>query len=256
MSILQVENLTIFVKQNQKLTPMVKNINFSIEEGECVGLVGESGSGKSLTAQTIACLDNYPFEGSIKLQGECFKLKSEKEKRRIRSKQIGMIFQDPQVCLNPTIRVGKQIQEVNSFSLTKKDVFTLLEQVGLSDSERCFMSYPHELSGGMCQRVMIAIALARRPKLLIADEPTAALDLTYQAQILNLMKDIQISSSHMSTLLITHDFGVVERMCKRVLVMYKGEIIENGWVEQIMHAPQHSYTKALLAARPKLRRKT
>lgn len=251
--LLQVEDLSVYVKQNQKLISVVKNISFHIGQKECVGIVGESGSGKSLTAQTIACLGNYPFKGRIKIDGECIEHKNEKEKRKIRSTQIGMIFQNPQTSLNPTMKVGEQIREVNSISLTKNDVINLMKQVGLSDTERCYHSYPHELSGGMCQRVMIAIALARKPKLLIADEPTTALDVTIQAQILDLIKDIQ-KSFHTSILLITHDFAVVERVCQRVLVMYAGEIVEAGTVEQILHHAQHPYTKSLLAARPQLRK--
>lgn len=249
--LLEVDNLTIFVKQSQKLIPVVKNISFQIGQGECVGIVGESGCGKSLTAQTIACLGNYPFEGSIKFQGESLQNKNDKEKRRIRTSQIGLIFQNPQTCLNPTMKIGEQIREVDLSSLTKSDVLNLLQQVGLADAERCYRSYPHELSGGMCQRVMIAIALARKPKLLIADEPTTALDVTIQAQILDLLKDIQ-NRMHTSTLIITHDFGVVECMCEHVLVMYAGEIVENGPVRQVLHSPQHPYTKALLASRPRL----
>lgn len=251
ISLLQVDGLSIFVPQDQKRTPIVKNISFQIEHGECVGIVGESGCGKSITAQTIACLGNYPYEGSIKLNGEDLQNKSEKEKRWLRATQIGMVFQNPQTCLNPTMKVGEQIREVNLSLLTKNDVLQLMEQVGLTEAERCYKSYPHELSGGMCQRVMIAIALARKPKLIIADEPTTALDATIQMQILNLMKEIQ-NSTQTSTLLITHDFGVVERLCTRVLVMYAGEIVENGLVDNVLRNPQHPYTQALLASRPKI----
>lgn len=250
-SLLEVNHLSIFVKQHQKLIRVVKNISFDIQQGECVGIVGESGCGKSLTAQTIACLNPYPFEGSVKLNGRGLQECNAKEKRDVCATQIGLIFQSPQSYLNPTLRVGEQIRENPSLSLTKSDVLNLMKQVGLSDVERCYDCYPHELSGGMCQRVMIAMALARKPKLLIADEPTTALDVTIQAQILDLLQDIQ-KSTQTSTLLITHDFSVVERLCNRVLVMYAGEIVEMGSIKQVLEAPQHPYTKALLASRPQL----
>jgi ABC-type dipeptide/oligopeptide/nickel transport system ATPase component len=250
--LLQVEKLTIFVKQGPQLRPVVKNVSFQIEQGECVGIVGESGSGKSLTAQTIACLGHYPFEGSIKLQGECIGRKTDREKRLIRAAQIGMIFQDPQSCLNPTMKIGEQIREVNHSLLSKENVLKIMQQVGLPDLERCYRSYPHELSGGMCQRVMIAIAIARQPKLLIADEPTTALDVTTQAQILDLLKKIQMSLKT-SILLISHDFGVIERLCSKVLVLHLGEIVEAGDLNQVLRAPRHPYTKTLLASRLKPR---
>ncbi len=248
--LLQVEHLTIFVKHEGKLIPVVKDISFHIDEGECVGIVGESGCGKSLLAQTIACLDIFPFAGRIRLNNESIEKKSEEEKRKIRATQIGIIFQNPQACLNPTMKIGEQIREVN-FASTKDDVLKLLKQIGLSDADRCYRSYPHELSGGMCQRVAIAMAIIRHPKLLIADEPTTALDTTIQRQIIDLLQEIQ-ASMQTSTLLITHDFGVVERLCQRVMVMYAGEIVEEGLAEQILHDPQHPYTIALLASRPQL----
>lgn len=251
MSLLEVNHLSIFVKQQNDLISVVKDISFKIEHGECVGIVGESGSGKSLTAQTIACLGICPFEGEIILEGESIIQKSEKEKRNIRAKKIGMIFQNPQACFNPTMKMGEQIREVDGFKLTKNDVLHLMSEVGLLNPERCYGSYPHELSGGMCQRVMIALAIARKPALLIADEPTTALDVGIQMQILDLLKKIQ-KNWKTSTLLITHDFGVVERLCQRVLVMYAGEIVEEGSIEHVLNFPQHPYTQALLASRPKL----
>ncbi len=249
-ALLQVENLCIFVRQESRLIPVVKNVNFAMGQGECLGIVGESGCGKSMTAQTIACLGNYHFEGNIKFNGENIQNKNEYGKRKILATQIAMIFQNPQSCLNPTIKIGEQIREVNP-SLTQEDLFQLMRQVGLLDVERCYQSYPHQLSGGMCQRALIAIALARKPQLIIADEITTALDVTIQAQILDLIRDIQ-QSSQTSTLLITHDFNVVTRLCNRVLVMYAGEIVEEGSVEQVLQTPQHPYTKALLASRPRL----
>lgn len=249
--LLQVKDLSIFVKQHSMNRCIVKNLYLEIQKGECVGIVGESGSGKSLTAQTLACLGNYPFEGSIKINGECIQNKTEKEKKWLRSKLIGIIFQDPQICLNPTMRVGKQIQEVDSNHLTKEDVIELMQELGIAAS--CYNSYPHELSGGMCQRIMIAIALVKKPQLLIADEPTSALDVSIQAQILKLLKEIQVKRKT-SILLITHDFNVVERMCSRILVMHAGEIVETGMTEQVIHYPQHPYTKTLVACRHQLKR--
>jgi oligopeptide transport system ATP-binding protein len=248
--LLHVRDLHISVKQNQKWIPAVKNISFEIGHQQCVGIVGESGCGKSLTANALACLGNHQVQGSAFLNGEELFSKSEKEKQLIRAQEIGIIFQNPHASLNPTMKIGAQIREVSS-SLEKKDVYDLLQQVGLTDVERCYSAYPHELSGGMCQRVMIAIAIAKKPKLLIADEPTTALDATTQTQIIHLMKMI-MQHNKTSILLITHDFGVLERICDRVLVMYAGEIIERGSVEQIVKNPRHPYTKALLASRPRL----
>lgn len=248
--LLDVQELNIFIRQQQQLIPVVKHLNFQIEQGECVGIVGESGCGKSLTAQTIACLGSHPFTGKIYCNGQAFHEMDENEKRKICPAQIGMIFQNPQICLNPTMRIGKQIQEAGQ-SLTRQDVIHLMKQMGLNDAERCFQSYPHELSGGMCQRVIIAIALARKPQLIIADEPTTALDVNVQHQILSLLKQIRLSTQT-SILLITHDFSVIESMCSRVLVMYAGEIVESGSVDQVLNQPLHPYTQALLSSRPRL----
>lgn len=247
--LLEVDQLTIYVKQDQKHFPVIKDLNFKIFPGECVGIVGESGCGKTLTAHTIAGLASYFFEGQIVLDGKNLQGMNERQTREIRRKQLSLIFQNPQACLNPTMRVGKQIQEVAPF-LTLENVYSLLTLVGLSDVERCYKSYPHELSGGMCQRVMIAIALAKKPKLLIADEPTTALDVTIQAQILNVLKNIQLTQK-LGILLITHDLGVVKQICDRVLVMYAGIIMEAGSVDQILKSPQNPYTRALISSRLK-----
>ena len=251
--LLEVERLSISIRQNQKSIPLIKNINFTIDYGECVGLVGESGCGKTMTALTIACLGNHDFEGKIRLDGHYIHDKSSKERREIRATKIGMIFQDPQIYLNPTLSIGKQILEVKGYEgqLNKWDVYRYMESVGLQQVDRLYSCYPHELSGGMCQRVMIAMAMARQPKLLIADEPTTALDCTVQAQILKLIKELQ-TSHHMGTLLITHDFNVVERLCNKVVVMYAGEIVEKGSVKDVLTNPRHPYTQALLSCRPKL----
>lgn len=244
--LLNVKELTIFVKQADQLIPAVKDLHFQIHQGECLGIVGESGCGKSLTAQTVACQESYAYTGSIQFQGEAYAHKNAEQKRKMRAEQIGIIFQNPQACLNPTMKIGHQIQEVSA-SLTKEDVFNLLKQVGLKEFH--YRSYPHELSGGMCQRVMIAITIARQPQLIVADEPTTALDVTTQSQILDLLKSIQ-QLSKTSILLITHDFNVVEKMCDRLMVMYAGEIIEKGSVKEVLQSPLHPYTKALLASRP------
>lgn len=251
--LLEVSQLSIFIKQNQTSIPLVKGINFTIAYGECVGLVGESGCGKSMTALTLACLGDHAFEGKIKLDGQYIHDSSNEERRETRATKIGMIFQDPQIYLNPTLSIGQQILEVKGHQgkLKKSDVYRHMESVGLQQVDRLYSCYPHELSGGMCQRVMIAMAMARQPKLLIADEPTTALDCTVQAQIVDLIKELQ-ASHQMGTLLITHDFNVVERLCNKVLVMYAGEIVEMGSVKDVLTNPRHPYTQALISCRPQL----
>lgn len=248
--LLKIQNLKLSIKNQQKTSLVLKNLNFEIFQGECVGIVGESGCGKSLTAQAVACLSEHLMEGSVLFNGQDFMQLNKKEKRQIRRTKIGMIFQDPQACLNPTLSVGEQIREARD-GLTKQNVLELLKKVQLHDSERIYSSYPHELSGGMCQRIMIAIVLARQPQLMIADEPTTALDSQTQTQILNLMKSIQ-ETTDMGLLIISHDFNVIEAICNRVLVMYAGEIIESGTVKDILENPLHPYTKGLLKSRPKL----
>lgn len=260
-TVLRVKDLNISFLTNETEFEAVRGVSFDVKKGETIGIVGESGSGKSVTARSIMRLLPSPpsllKNGEIEFLGENLINKSEKEMETIRGQDISMIFQDPMTSLNPTIRIGKQIAEslMKHQKLSKKDAkkqaLELLKLVGIKDSEGRFNQYPHEFSGGMRQRVMIAIALACRPTLLIADEPTTALDVTIQAQILNLMKDMQIRFGT-SIILITHDLGVVAGMCDRVAVMRNGEIVETGTTEEIFENPQHDYTKKLLNALPRL----
>ncbi|WP_427138009.1 ABC transporter ATP-binding protein [Psychrobacillus psychrodurans] len=260
-TVLRVKDLNISFLTNETEFEAVRGVSFDVKKGETIGIVGESGSGKSVTARSIMRLLPSPpsllKNGEIEFLGENLINKSEKEMESIRGQDISMIFQDPMTSLNPTIRIGKQIAEslMKHQKLSKKDAkkqaLELLKLVGIKDSEGRFNQYPHEFSGGMRQRVMIAIALACRPTLLIADEPTTALDVTIQAQILNLMKDMQIRFGT-SIILITHDLGVVAGMCDRVAVMRNGEIVETGTTEEIFENPQHDYTKKLLNALPRL----
>lgn len=238
----------------------ISGISFDVNEGEIVAVVGESGSGKSVTALSVINLIAAPgriVSGSILLNGEELTKKSEKEMQKIRGKAIGMIFQDPMTSLNPVLTIGLQIMEVLQWHQgisqreAKKKAIEMLELVGLSNPENRLNQYPHEFSGGMRQRVMIAMALACNPKLLIADEPTTALDVTIQAQIMDLLKDLK-SKLGTSIILITHDLGVVAGMSDKVIVMYAGNIVEMGSVKDIFYRPKHPYTWGLLKAVPRL----
>lgn len=260
-TILKVTDLHVsFITQEEDFNA-VRGISFEVKKGETLGIVGESGSGKSVTARSIMRLlpspPSYMKEGIIEFQGQNLTQKTEKEMESIRGRDISMIFQDPMTSLNPTIKIGKQIAESlmkhQNFSKreARKEALDLLKLVGIHNGEARFNQYPHEFSGGMRQRVMIAIALACRPSLLIADEPTTALDVTIQAQILNLMKNMQ-ERFGTSIILITHDLGVVAGMCDRVAVMKDGEIVETGTTNEIFENPQHAYTKKLLNALPRL----
>ncbi len=259
--ILKVNDLHVsFISKDEEFAA-VRGVSFDVHKGETIGIVGESGSGKSVTARSIMRLlpspPSYMKQGEISFLGENLASKSEKEMEAIRGRDIGIIFQDPMTSLNPTIKIGKQISEsiMKHQKLSKKaakeQAIEMLKLVGIKDSEMRYNQYPHEFSGGMRQRVMIAIALACRPTLLIADEPTTALDVTVQAQILNLMKDIQ-NRFGTSIILITHDLGVVAGMCDRVVVMKEGEVVETGTTEDIFAQPKHPYTKKLLNALPRL----
>lgn len=262
--ILQVKDLHVSFNVKGGEVKAVRGMNFEIGKGETVAIVGESGSGKSVTAQTIMRLIPSPpsiiRQGEILFQGQDMLKKSNKEMEAIRGKDIGMIFQDPMTSLNPTIKVGKQITEVlikhqkMSAAQAKQEGIEMLKMVGIKNAEARFNQYPHEFSGGMRQRVMIAIALACRPALLIADEPTTALDVTIQAQIMDVMKDMQ-QRLGTSIILITHDLGVVAGMCDRVIVMYAGEVVETGTKWEIFKNPQHPYTKGLLRSMPRLDQK-
>lgn len=259
--LLEVKDLYISFKTYAGEVKAVRGVNFEVKKGEVIGLVGESGCGKSVTSSAIMRILPTPPAlykgGSILFEGEDLLQKKEKEMRRIRGKDIGMIFQDPMTSLNPTMKVGAQITEGLikhqglSRSEAKKRAIEMLELVGVSNPEKRAEQYPHEFSGGMRQRAMIAIALACRPKLLIADEPTTALDVTIQAQILELMKELR-QKFETSIILITHDLGVVAEMCDRVVVMYAGQVIETGSVDTIFYNTKHPYTKGLLNSVPHL----
>ncbi|MDE3060283.1 MAG: ABC transporter ATP-binding protein [Pseudomonadota bacterium] len=227
----------------------VKNISFSMEKGEMLALVGESGSGKSLTA--LSCLGLQPvsaaISGSIQFDGREIIGAGERQLRQIRGRRVGMIFQEPMTALNPLHTIGKQIAEMGQ---TPQQVRELLDQVGLSYLKDRLNAYPHQLSGGERQRVMIAMAIANRPDLLIADEPTTAVDVTVQVKILSLLKQLQRDLG-MAILFITHDLTIVRKLADRVAVMSKGEIVEQGTVTEVFNAPKHPYTRHLLASEPK-----
>lgn len=243
----------------KKTVQALRQISFKIFPGEGVALVGESGCGKSTVAQTIMSLipdsAGYVEAQAIRFQGQNILEMSEKEKRLLRGNKIGMIFQDPMSSLNPLMKIGKQITEGLSLhrrlskTEARQKAIELCHRVGLSDPLQRLEQYPFELSGGMRQRVMIAIAIACGPQLLIADEPTTALDVTIQNQILDLLVDLKVKDG-MSTLLITHNLGIVPKLCEKIFVMYAGKIVESGLVKDIFQSPQHPYTKALLHAMP------
>jgi peptide/nickel transport system ATP-binding protein len=261
MSVLTTENLSVDFKRMNETRRVVNQINFSIAKGETLGIVGESGSGKSVTAKAVMkLLDEQQAEvkaDAINYNGNDLAQLNQKHMTSVRGKEISMIFQDPMSAFNPTMKIGKQLIETARvhLHLTKKQAtvraLEMLEKVGIDRVDERFHQYPHEFSGGMLQRVMIAMALICRPKLLIADEPTTALDVRIQAQILKLMKELQ-QEIEMSIILITHDFGVVAGICDRVVVMKDGELVEANDVTSIFNAPKHPYTKKLLEALPRL----
>ena len=235
-------------------------VSIHLKEGEVLGIVGESGSGKSVTAYSLMGLTAYPgrlIGGTLDFNGHHINDMSEKEMRRIRGNEVSIIFQDPMTSLNPVYTIGNQIREVillhtgKSKKEANERAKELLTLVGINEPEKRLKQYPHELSGGMRQRVMIAIALACEPKLLIADEPTTALDVTIQAQILELMMDLK-EKLGMAIIMITHDLGIVARMCEKIAVMYAGKIVEYGTTDEIFYEPKHEYTKGLLRSIPRL----
>ncbi len=255
--LLQITNLHVAFATDSGRREVVHGIDLKLERGEILGLVGESGSGKSVTAQAIIGLlgtAGKMTQGEIFFDGERLDTKTLRELQHIRGKKIGMVFQDPMRSLNPTVSIGRQIAEMlvvhDRLSRRKAQAraLELLAEVGIAEPDRRYHAYPFQLSGGMCQRVMIAIALACRPLLLIADEPTTALDVTIQAQILELLQ-AACRDSGMSLLLITHDLGIVAGSCDRAAVMQHGRIVEMAAVENLFAAPCHPYTQALLAAR-------
>ena len=262
--ILRISDLHVSFHVHGGEVQAVRGFDLEMKRGESVAIVGESGSGKSVTAQSILRLIPTPpgivKKGSISFMGQELLTKSEKEMEAIRGKEIGMIFQDPMTSLNPTLTVGRQISEVLikhqklSGSEAVKRSAELLTLVGIPNAESRVHEYPHQFSGGMRQRVMIAISLACDPALLIADEPTTALDVTIQAQIMQLMKDLQ-KKTGTSIILITHDLGIVADMCDRVIVMYAGKVVETGTKHEIFRNPQHPYTKGLLRSLPRLDQK-
>ena len=252
------ERLSFFTPAGE--VKALNGVSFSREEGEVLGIVGESGSGKSVTAYSVMGLTAYPGKligGTINFNGHQIDKMSEKEMRKIRGNEVSIIFQDPMTSLNPVYTIGNQITEVICLHTgkSKKEAHDrakeLLELVGINEPAKRLKQYPHELSGGMRQRVMIAIALACEPKLLIADEPTTALDVTIQAQILELMQELR-KKLGMSIIMITHDLGVVASMCERIAVMYAGHIVEYGTADEIFYEPKHEYTKGLIKSIPKL----
>ncbi len=258
--ILKVEDLSVAFHQGGKTSVAVDHVSFEIGRGEVVALVGESGSGKSVTANSVLKLLPYPAashpSGSVHFKGQDLMNASEAELRRVRGNDITMIFQEPMTSLNPLHPIERQIGEILELhqnikgAAARTRTLELLNQVGIREPEKRLSAYPHELSGGQRQRVMIAMALANRPELLIADEPTTALDVTVQAQILELLK--QLKDQHgMSMLFITHDLGIVRKFADRVCVMTKGRIVESGPVEAIFTDPQHDYTRHLLASEPR-----
>jgi peptide/nickel transport system ATP-binding protein len=259
-SLLDVQHLTVVFEGAQSDVTAVSDVSFQLAAGETLGLVGESGSGKSVTAFSILRLLQPPGRitgGRIMFEGRDLLALTEREMRQVRGARISLIFQEPMTALNPVMRVGDQIAEALTVhgQATPQEgrdrAVALLEAVHIADAGRRVRDYPHQLSGGMRQRVMIAIALACHPALVIADEPTTALDVTIQAQVLDLLRELRAQYS-LALLLITHDFGVIAEMADRVAVMYRGAIVEQGPVRQILRTPAHDYTRGLLAAVPGL----
>ena len=255
---IQNERLSFFTPAGE--VKALNDVSIHLNDGEVLGIVGESGSGKSVTAYSLMGLTAYPGKlvgGTIDFNGHRINDLSEKEFRKIRGNEVSIIFQDPMTSLNPVYTIGNQIMEVILLHTDKNKeqararAKELLELVGINEPEKRLKQYPHELSGGMRQRVMIAIALACEPKLLIADEPTTALDVTIQAQILELMMELK-EKLGMAIIMITHDLGVVASMCDRIAVMYAGRIVEYGTTDDIFYNPKHEYTKGLLKSIPRL----
>jgi peptide/nickel transport system ATP-binding protein len=258
MSLLDVRNLQVDFETQNGVVTVLRDLNFQIEAGESVGLVGESGSGKSVTSLSVLQLlssNAIVAKGEVHFLGQDLLKLAESERSRIRGRQISMIFQDPMTSLNPCYTVGSQIEEVLkiheglSESQAQARSLELLQMVGIPDPRPRLKNFPHELSGGMSQRVMIAMAMACRPKLLIADEPTTALDVTIQAQILGLLRKLRKDQS-MSLLLVSHDLGVIAENTDRVLIMYAGEIVESGLTKDLIAKPKHPYTAGLLECLP------
>ena len=258
--LLQVKNLCTSFDVDAGEVRAVNGISFSLDKGKVLGIVGESGSGKSVTAYSIMRILVEPGRiksGEILFDGQDIVKFSKKQMSEFRGKRISIIFQDPMTSLNPTYTIGNQLREAillhtnRNHEQANARAVEMLKLVGVNEPEKRLKQYPHELSGGMRQRVMIAMALACEPDILIADEPTTALDVTIQAQILELMKDLQ-KKLGMAIIMITHDLGVIADMCDEIIVMYAGRICERGTVDEIFYNPKHEYTKGLLRSIPKL----
>ena len=252
------EHLSFFTPAGE--VKALNDVSLHLSNGEVLGIVGESGSGKSVTSYSLMGITADPgklISGTLEFNGHHIEEMSEKELRKIRGKEISMIFQDPMTSLNPVYTIGNQIEEVillhtdKTRKEAKARAVELLRLVGINEPEKRVKQYPHELSGGMRQRVMIAIALACEPKLLIADEPTTALDVTIQAQILELMMELK-EKLGMAVILITHDLGIVSSICDRIAVMYAGKVVEYGTTDDIFYRPGHEYTRGLLRSVPRL----
>ncbi len=259
-TLLDIKNLRLSFFTPAGEVKALNDVSIKMEEGDVLGIVGESGSGKSVTAYSLMGLTAHPgriIGGTIDFNGHRINDMTESDMRKMRGNEVSIIFQDPMTSLNPVYTIGNQIMEVILLH-TDKDkkqayerAVELLKLVGINEPEKRLKQYPHELSGGMRQRVMIAIALACEPKLLIADEPTTALDVTIQAQILELMVELK-NKIGMSIIMITHDLGIVANMCEKIAVMYAGKIVEYGTTDEIFYNPKHEYTKGLLRSIPKL----
>ena len=252
------ERLSFFTPAGE--VKALNDVSIHLREGEVLGIVGESGSGKSVTAYSLMGLTAYPGrleDGTLEFNGHQIEKMTEKEMRAIRGNEVSIIFQDPMTSLNPVYTIGNQISEAillhtdKNRAQARERAKELLELVGINEPAKRLKQYPHELSGGMRQRVMIAMALACEPKLLIADEPTTALDVTIQAQILELMMELK-DKLGMAIIMITHDLGVVASMCERIAVMYAGKIVEYGTADDIFYNPRHEYTKGLLRSIPRI----
>ena len=258
--LLKIKNLSVTFEFNGQVVHAVKNSNFNIERGECLAIVGESGSGKSVTALTIMSLirsnTQLKISGSALYQNKNLLDLDEHSLQDIRGKKISMIFQEPMTSLNPLHDIEKQITEcfISNQKSNKSKCINLLKEVGIDDPEKRLNHYPHQLSGGQRQRVMIAMAIANNPDLLIADEPTTALDVTIQKQILDLLDELR-KKYKMSLLLITHDLGIVKKIADRVCVMEKGNIVEQNETSKVFNQPKHDYTKKLINSKPRNKKK-
>jgi oligopeptide/dipeptide ABC transporter ATP-binding protein len=253
--LLQVADLALKFRAGNRVVHALRGVSFSLAPSEILAIVGESGSGKSVTGLSLLRLHgkNAELQGQINLSGEDLNAKNEAEMRKIRGRRIAMIFQEPMTALNPVFTVGFQLNEVLELHMgispndARHEAIQLMGKVGIPEPELRLENYPFQLSGGMRQRVLIAMALAAKPEILIADEPTTALDVTIQSQILRLLREIN-EREKTSMIFITHDLGIVARLAHRVAVMYAGEIVETGTVAEIFASPKHPYTKALLAS--------